>query len=60
MKNKILTVAAGLVGVATFGGVVTALTVTSPELIARFSSASGILALGSVGLFFVGLAYPKN
>lgn len=60
MKNKILTTAAGLVGIATVSGVITALTVTNPETITRLSSASGVLALGSVGLFFIGLVFPKN
>ena len=60
MKNKILTSAAGLVASATILGVSTALFAVDPTMIARLSSVGGILVVGSMGLFFVGLVYPKG
>lgn len=60
MKSKLLLTSALLVGVATLFGVSGALFVESRELAVRFASAGGIFALGSVGLFFVGLVSPSD
>ncbi len=59
MKNNILLSAAVLVGIATIVGVTGTLFVETKELAVRVASAGGIFALGSVGLFFVGLVTPK-
>ncbi len=60
MKNKILTMAAVLVGLATILGIGTAGFAHSPETITRLTSVCAILGTGSIGLFFVGLAFPKE
>lgn len=59
MKTIVLLASVALTTIATATGVVTALAVSNPETIARLSTTSGILALGAIGLFFVGLATPK-
>ena len=60
MKNSILNAAGVMVGLATLTGVGTALLASDPELITRFTTAATFFGLGSMGLFFVGLAYPKS
>jgi hypothetical protein len=60
MKNKVLIASAALVGAATILGVGTTLLVEDLLLITKLGSASAILGLGSIGLFFVGLAYPRD
>jgi hypothetical protein len=60
MKTKILTGSALLVLLATGTGVLTAVYGHNPETITRASSVAGILGLASVGLFFVGLAFPTT
>lgn len=60
MKTKILLGAGALVLSATTLGVSTALFVKSPELLVRFTTVASILGTGSIGLFFVGLAFPKE
>ena len=60
MKKKILLVSAGLVSSATVLGVITTLFSHNPESAMRFATIAYILITGSVGLFFVGLAYPKE
>lgn len=60
MKNKILLAAAVLVGIATLVGVSGTLLVESKDVAVRFASAGGIFALGSVGLFFIGLVTPNE
>lgn len=60
MKNKILLSSASLVVLAAILGIGNALYGTDPETIVRLSTVTGILVGGSMGLFFVGLAYPKE
>lgn len=60
MKNKILIGSASLVVGASMLGILTALLASDPVIITRLSTVSGILGLGSVGLFFVGLVFPKQ
>lgn len=60
MKNKILFAAACLVGIATLVGVSGTLFIETKEVAVRVATAGGIFALGSVGLFFVGLVTPKD
>ena len=60
MKNNILNTSAGLV----LGGVVlsigSAIFSSSPETLVRITGVSTTLIVGSIGLFFVGLVYPKE
>lgn len=60
MKKKILISAASLVAAATLLGIATALFGKDPELIVRLTTVASILGTGSVGLFFIGLAFPKE
>lgn len=60
MKSKLLLTAAGSVGAATITGISTALLVTDPVLAARLTSVAGVFVLASIGLFFIGLAFPKT
>ena len=60
MKNKILLASVAFIGLATTTGVSGALLVTDPVAIARVTTVSTIFLLGSVGLFFVGLVFPKE
>lgn len=60
MKNKILLTSAGLIGLATSTGIGTALLASNPVTITRLTTVASILGVGSIGLFFVGLAFPKN
>lgn len=59
-KSGVLTGAATLVVTATVIGVITALVGRDSELVIRLTSAAGVLGLGSIGMFFVGLAYPRQ
>lgn len=60
MKTKILNASGIMVGLATFTGVSVAFFGTDPEIITRATTAASFFGLGSMGLFFVGLAYPKT
>ena len=60
MKKKILLASAGLVAIAISVGIPTALFCHNPELAVRLSTVGYILVTGSMGQFFVGLAYPKE
>lgn len=60
MKTKILLTSAGFIGLATTLGVGTALLGSDPVTITRLTTVSSIFGLASIGLFFVGLAFPKN
>jgi heme/copper-type cytochrome/quinol oxidase subunit 3 len=60
MKKKILLASAALTVIATTLGITTALAVHDHELGLRLATVGWILVTGSVGLFFVGLAYPKE
>lgn len=59
-KTTILLTSAALVGIATTTGLGTALFATDPQVIGRATMVAGIFGLGSIGLFFVGLAFPKE
>lgn len=62
MKNKILMIAAGLVLSASCLAIGTTLFMDAANaaLAIRLMSVSGFLGLGSIGLFFVGLAFPRD
>lgn len=62
MKNKILIIAAGLVLAASVLAISTTLFIeaSNAELSIRLMAVSGFLGLGSIGMFFVGLAFPKE
>ena len=60
MKNKLLLSSATATTLAVLVGVFTALFATNEETITRMAAVSNILVLGSVGLFFIGLATPKE
>lgn len=60
MKNAILLMSGTLVLAATTTGLTTTLLASDPGTIARMSAVAGILGLGSIGLFFVGLAFPQQ
>lgn len=59
-KTGILISSALLVVAATTLGVTTALLGHDPEQVVRLTTVATILGTGSIGLFFVGLAYPKT
>ena len=59
MKTQILLTSGGLVLAATTTGLCTALFASDPSIIARATTVASIFGLGSIGLFFVGLAFPK-
>lgn len=58
-KTKILLTSGALVLAATTLGIATALFGTNHEQILRLTTVASILGTGSIGLFFVGLAFPK-
>lgn len=60
MKNKILLTSAGFVITATVSSVLTALLFTDPAFAIRMTGVNTTLIVGSIGLFFVGLAFPKE
>jgi len=60
MKKKILNIAAILVALATLNALGTVFFARDAEFILRSTGCSYILGLGSIGLFFIGLAYPKK
>ena len=62
MKKKILITSGSLTLMATLLAIGTTLFVddTSVGMAVRLMSVSGFLGLGSIGLFFAGLAYPKD
>ena len=60
MKKNVLLGSVLSIVLATTTAVVTALTVTAPEIGVRLMTVASILGLASVGLFFVGLATPSN
>lgn len=60
MKNKILLASVGFIGLATGVGITAAMFCSAPQTIARATTVASIFIAGSVGLFFVGLVYPKN
>lgn len=59
-KSAILTVSAMLVVLASSTGILNATLVSDAEIAARIGAISLFLGLGSIGLFFVGLAFPSN
>lgn len=60
MKQNILLTAGAFVLAATLTGLGTALFAHDPQFIARATTVASIFGLGSMGLFFVGLAFPKQ
>jgi len=58
-KSYVLLTSAALVLGATTLGIGTALFGHNPESIVRLTTVASILGTGSIGLFFVGLAFPK-
>lgn len=60
MKKKILLGSAALVSSATILGIGTALFSHDPGFATRLAAVGYILVTGSVGLFFVGLVFPKE
>lgn len=60
LKNKILIGSGTLVLLATSSGVLNAMYGSSSEGALRLGLVSLILGLGSIGTFFVGVAYPKD
>ena len=58
-KTSILLSSAALVLGATTLGIGVALFGTNPETMVRLTTVASILGTGSIGLFFVGLAFPK-
>lgn len=60
MKNSILIVSAVLVGLATTLGIMTTILANNEASAIRAFTVAGILGLGSIGLFFVGLALPRD
>jgi hypothetical protein len=60
MKKNILLGSVACITLATTVGVATALLAVDPTFIARLTTASSIFGLGSIGLFVVGLACPKD
>ena len=60
MKTKILLTSVGSIGLATTIGIATAVLGHDPETIARATTVASIFGVASVGLFFVGLAFPKS
>lgn len=60
MKKNILLGSVLSIVLATTTAIVTALTVSAPEVGVRLMTVASILGLASVGLFFVGLATPTN
>jgi ABC-type glucose/galactose transport system permease subunit len=60
VKKKILMGSVVCIGIATVVGVGTALLAVDPIFITRMSTVGSLFGLGSVGLFFVGLATPKD
>ena len=59
VKNSILLGSGALVVVATALGIGTTLLGHNPETVVRLLTVASILGTGSIGLFFVGLAFPK-
>lgn len=59
-KTNILLTSGALVIAATTLGVLTAMFGNDAHTIVRLTTISGILGTGSIGLFFVGLAFPKE
>jgi len=60
IKQKILLVSAGLVSVGVLSSIATSLLVSDPEMVLRLAGVNTTLIVGSIGLFFVGFAYPKD
>lgn len=60
VKTTILLTSGGLVLGATTTALGAALFASDPSIIARTTMVATILGLGSIGLFFVGLAFPKE
>lgn len=60
MKNKILLCSAVFVIIATASSVLVSLFSSDPELALRMTGVNTTLIIGSIGLFFVGLAYPRE
>jgi hypothetical protein len=60
VKSSILLTSGGLVLAATTLGIGTALFGHNPETMVRLTTVASILGTGSIGLFFVGLAFPKQ
>lgn len=60
VKSSILLTSGALVLSATGLGIATALFGHNPETMVRLTTVASILGTGSIGLFFVGLAFPKT
>lgn len=60
MKKKILLGSSFLTVSAMVLALINAVFVTSPETLVRSGAASWILVLGSVGLWAVGLVFPRD
>lgn len=60
MKTKLLLGSVALISIATVVGVTTLLFSSDPVLTGRMLMSSTVAGLGSIGLFFVSLASPKN
>lgn len=60
LKQKILLTSAGSVVIATLSSIVTSLLVSDPETVVRLTGVNTTLIVASMGLFFVGLVYPKD
>lgn len=60
MRNNLLKGSAFFVGLATLIGIGVTLFASNPEILSRGYGVSGILGLGSIGLFFVGLAVKNE
>jgi len=60
MKKNVLLGSIVSIFLATTTAVLTALTVSTPEIGVRLMTVASILGLASVGLFFVGLATPSS
>lgn len=60
VKSSILLMSAALVLSATGLGIATALFGHDPQTMIRLTTVASILGTGSIGLFFVGLAFPRQ
>lgn len=60
MKQQILQGSVGLVIAASTVGTLAALIGTDAVIITKLVSVASVLGLGSIGLFFIGLVYPKD
>lgn len=60
MRNNLLKGSAFFVGLATLIGIGVTLFASNPEILSKGYRVSGILGLGSIGLFFIGLEYEGS